>query len=188
MPNWTKVLGIGFALLALNASLSFHNIWPTLWIHPRPELSVEAAAILLFIAIRSAWFRAMSTPTRYLIVTILSFLVLGRYVDVTAQALYGRPLNFYWDAQHVPRVAAMILKADHAWLVIINMLALTLGAIFLFMGLSYVLSVLARAVQKPQIRLCFGSLATSLLTLYAIGMASRDVATERWFSTPVSWM
>ena len=188
MPNWTKVLGIGFALLALNASLSFHNIWPTLWIHPRPELSVEAAAILLFIAIRSAWFSAMSMPTRYLIVTILSFLVLGRYVDVTAQALYGRPLNFYWDAQHVPRVAAMILKADHAWLVIINMLALTLGAIFLFMGLSYVLIVLARAVQKPQIRLCFGSLATSLLTLYAIGMASRDVATEKWFSIPVSWM
>ncbi|MFP6714402.1 MAG: hypothetical protein VCB14_04560 [Alphaproteobacteria bacterium] len=188
MPIWTKVLGIGFALLALNASLSFHNIWPTLWVHLRPELSVEAAAILLFVAIRSAWFGAMSMPTRYLIATALLFLVLGRYVDVTAPALYGRPINFYWDAQHIPRVAAMILKDDHAWLVIISMLALTLVAVCLFMGLSYVLAVLSRAVQRPQTRLCLGSLAASVLTLYAIGMASREVATERWFSIPVSWM
>ena len=188
MPNWTKALGIVFALSALNASLSFHNIWPTLWVRLRPELSVEAAALLLFVAVRSAWFDAMSMPTRYLIATVLSVLALGRYVDVTAPALYGRPINLYWDVQHIPRVTAMIFEVGHAWLVIISMLALTLVAVCLFTGLSYVLAVLSQAVQRPQTRLCLGSLAASVLTLYAIGMASREVATERWFSIPVTWM
>ena len=39
-------------------------------------------------------------------------LILGRYVDVTAPALWGRELNFYWDLRFLPDVAAMLVGAS----------------------------------------------------------------------------
>ena len=30
-------------------------------------------------------------------------IVLGRYADVTVPALFGRPVNLYWDGQQIPR-------------------------------------------------------------------------------------
>ena len=44
-------------------------------------------------------------------------LLLGRYAEVTAPALYGRPVNLYWDAQHLPKVAAMLAEVGPWWLV-----------------------------------------------------------------------
>ena len=43
--------------------------------------------------------------------------MLGRYAEVTAPALYGRPVNLYWDAQHLPKVAAMLAEVGPWWLV-----------------------------------------------------------------------
>ena len=39
-------------------------------------------------------------------------LIVGRYVDVTAPALWGRDLNFYWDLRFLPDVAAMLVGAS----------------------------------------------------------------------------
>ena len=46
-------------------------------------------------------------PTRRVLRTLgvlLSLLVVGRYVDVTARSLYGRDINLYWDLRFVPDV------------------------------------------------------------------------------------
>ena len=45
-------------------------------------------------------------------------LAIGRYVDVTAPALWGRSINFYWDFQFVPDVAAMLARAARLVVVI----------------------------------------------------------------------
>ena len=45
-------------------------------------------------------------------------LVLGRYADVTAPALYGRDINLYWDLRYMPDVAAMIARAAPLWLIV----------------------------------------------------------------------
>ena len=44
MRQWVK---LAVALLVLNAALTFHNVWPTLWVTVRGELSVEIGVLLL---------------------------------------------------------------------------------------------------------------------------------------------
>ena len=98
MLSLSKLLGSALALLILNFSLSFHNYWPTPWIRLKPELSVEAAAIVLFISLHGAFFGPITARMRYALAAFLLALVFGRYLEVTAPALYGRTINLYWDA------------------------------------------------------------------------------------------
>ncbi len=104
------------AILLLNAALTFHNDWPTpavRWPLP-PELSIELAAALLLLAAAAAWRarRASSAPPAPgLLAAVTLTFVLGRYAEVTAPALYGRPVNLYWDAPHLGGVLRMLLHA-----------------------------------------------------------------------------
>ena len=45
-------------------------------------------------------------------------LTIGRYADVTAPALYGRPMNLYWDARHLPNVGAMLAEVATPWMLV----------------------------------------------------------------------
>ncbi|MBD87563.1 MAG: hypothetical protein CMM34_04820 [Rhodospirillaceae bacterium] len=189
MREWIKPVGIVAALIFLNTSLSFHNVWPTPWITVRPEISVEAAVILLCICVYSAAFASSVGPkTRYLVATLLLLLVIGRYVDVTAPSLFGRPVYLYWDVQHVPRVVAMILDSAGRSFVFGVLLLIVVTIIGLLFGLSQILRLLWEASQNPKLRFLLSSLSLSILGLYVVGMASRDINTERWFSIPVSYM
>ena len=187
MLRLSKALGSALALLALNFSLSFHNYWPTPWVRLKPELSVEAAAVVLFITLHSAYLGVIAARTRYAITVLLLVLVFGRYLEVTAPALYGRPINLYWDAEHFPRVLKMILEASENWVVAAGALASMFCIVGLFFGLTWAINILSLAT-KPRIpRLYLASLATAVLALYAAGMSSHRITTERWFSIPVSW-
>ena len=98
------------ALLLLNASLSFENVWPTPAIWWRGRLSIELALSLLLLALAH---RAVNrSPAKWLrwLAVIWLLLVFGRYGDVTAPALYGRDINLYWDARFMPDVAAMVVR------------------------------------------------------------------------------
>ena len=94
-------LSLGAALFILNFSLTFHNVWPTLWITTRHELSVEIAVLALVLAL---YTEAVRVPSRGMMTGLASLLVLfciGRYVEVTAPALYGRPVNLYREYRSV---------------------------------------------------------------------------------------
>ena len=55
------------ALLFLNLSLTFSNIWPTLGISPTADLSVEAAVLVLgFLAARRWWEAPSLVALRWL--------------------------------------------------------------------------------------------------------------------------
>ena len=187
MLSLSKVLGSALALLALNFSLSFHNYWPTPWIRLKPELSVEAAAVVLFISLHSAYLGAIAARTRYAITTLLLALVFGRYLEVTAPALYGRPINLYWDAEHLPRVLKMIVEASENWAVAAGAVASTFCIIVLFFGFAWAINTLSLATKSRIPRLYLASLATTVLALYAAGMSSHRITSERWFSIPVGW-
>src|SRR5215472_17763930 len=110
--QWVSTL---VALVILNASVTFHNVWPTLGVHWPGELSVELAAVLLLLALSNAWLG----PTLPRVITLLSALVvlfaLGRYGDVTAPALYGREINLFWDAPRLVSVVEMLARAASTW-------------------------------------------------------------------------
>src|SRR6266550_7507730 len=115
--RWLHGFALVAAVLLLDVSLTFHNVWPTPAISWRGELSAEFAAYLLI----SIWLnrkRRISDRALALITAVWIFFVLGRYADVTATALFGRDINLYWDLRFIPDVVSLLAKAAHAWLAI----------------------------------------------------------------------
>jgi hypothetical protein len=101
---------LAVALLALIAALTFHNVWPTLWVAVRGELSVELGVLLLALIAWVAFVGPVGKKPLAALTLLVLVLFLGRYAEVTAPALYGRPVNLYWDSQHIPKVAAMLAE------------------------------------------------------------------------------
>ncbi len=82
--------------------------------HWSGEPSVELACLLLVLAWAVGSGRIAGIIARLLrwLSAGWLLLILGRYVDVTAPALWGRELNFYWDLRFLPDVAAMLVGAS----------------------------------------------------------------------------
>src|SRR6185295_16392537 len=94
-----RVVFLLAALLVLNTSLSFANLWPTLWIRWTPQLSVEVALAVLALAAAAQWLDGLSRRGIRVLAALWVVLVILRYADVTTRSLYGRDINLYWDLQ-----------------------------------------------------------------------------------------
>jgi hypothetical protein len=180
---------LAIALFLLNAAVTFQNVWPTPWITTRHEVSIELAALLLVLvlyaelAARLAW----PMPGRRLTIgltALLLVLCIGRYADVTAPALYGRPVNLYWDAQHLPRVAAMLAEVASPWLVAALVLGAALLLALLVTVFSTALGVVAEALRSGTPRRALGALAVAIVATYFAGRAL-DWPSQHYFSLPV---
>src|SRR5688572_14431929 len=135
------------ALVALNVAVTFHNVWPTLWVVPHAELSAEIAVLLLALVGWTSFVRPLGRFAWWLVVLLVLALVLGRYAEVTAPALYGRPVNMYWDAQHLPKVAAMLAEVGPWWLVGLLAVAATVLVAALVAALAWCVGSVARALR-----------------------------------------
>ena len=92
-------------------------------VEPRAEISVEVAALVLGLAVYAeiAARRGFAPPgdaRRSGSPALMFVLTIGRYADVTAPALYGRPVNLYWDARHLPNVGAMLAEVAKPWMLV----------------------------------------------------------------------
>jgi hypothetical protein len=95
--GWRSSARIATAVLLLNGALAFENLWPTPAIVWRGGVSIEFVILLLTAVI--ALRRKERPPSRVLSVLSAAWVVLGigRYLDVTAPALYGREVNLtFW--------------------------------------------------------------------------------------------
>jgi hypothetical protein len=168
------------ALLLLNISVTFDNVWPTPRIRWWGAFSIELAVCVLAIAAITAWRRR---PLSHSMVAWLSvtwtILVFGRYADVTAPALYGRDINLYWDVRYMPDVVAMITRVTPLWLI-----AACLAAVALLLWLVY------RAVRWAWGAVC-GSFTSAyerrVLLAAAIGVVM-FFAVDRVGQTGTSWV
>lgn len=178
-------MALSAALIALNLSLTFHNIWPTPAIRWHGELSVELAVWLLAFVLA----RVLIGPPSRLVLGGLSaawvLLVVGRYAEVTAPALYGRDINLYWDAQYMPDVAAMLARAAPVWLVAAAVASAGVIALALFLTIRWSLARVADALTSSEARLAIGALAAAVLVLFAGQRVSSHVPALPAFATPV---
>ncbi|MGD8853285.1 MAG: hypothetical protein PVI28_12880 [Gammaproteobacteria bacterium] len=178
-------LRLGFALLLLNLGLTFQNLWPTPWVTTHHKVSIEIALLLLALTLYAELRRPPSLRLVGWLAAGLTLLALGRYAQVTAPALYGRPVNLYWDAQHLPGVLAMLAQVTPAWLVILGAagLALLIGALYL--AQRWALGSIWTGLAHTTARRTVGAL-TAAVTLLYLAAPALHLHTERWFSRPVT--
>ena len=180
-------IGLCLAVLLLNASVTFHNVWPTLGVHWPGELSVEFGVLLLALSLSNAWLG----PTRRGVLVLLSVVIvlfgLGRYAYVTVQALYGRDINLYWDGPQFAAVTGMFVRVASPWVVA----AVCLGA-GLVLGLLYFIArwslgqIDAALRFHRRARLGFGAAGLALLGCFVAQQSSDAVPRIPRFSIPVT--
>jgi Sulfatase len=182
--QWVSTL---VALVVLNGSATFHNVWPTLGVHWPGELSVELAAVLLLLSLSNAWLGRTSLRVLTVLSAVVVLFALGRYADVTAPALYGREINLYWDAPRLVSVVEMLVRAAATWqvLVLLGGALLALAAVFLLArwSLRRIDAVLSRSRAA---RLGFGIGSALLVAAFLLQQLSDQVPRIPRFSIPVS--
>ncbi len=199
-----RLLAPVLALLFLDASVTFSNWWPTPAVYWHGAPSVELAVLLLVLVIASSfgWIGGSATndqrPTTIdHVVRWLSaawvVLMLGRYVDVTAPALWGRELNFYWDLRFLPDVAAMLIGATRQAVLIGSVAAagIVLLLALLYLAVRWAFRQLMRFLAEKTPRRVVGAvsaLAVVLFAMQAAGLFGRDFLGEPWrlFPRPVT--
>jgi hypothetical protein len=175
------------ALLILNASLTFQSLWPTPGVRWTGELSIELA-VALGLGIVAVLARVPLTTRRALRFVTIAWLVLvlGRYGDVTAQALYGRDINLYWDLRFIPDVASMLARAAPVWLVIAVCAGAATVVVVLYFVFRWALREAAIALTRPLERGVIAAFAAAAVVLFALEQPRNLDAHERWFPTPIT--
>lgn len=195
MPELRPLLFRIGALLFLNASVTFRNWWPTpgVWWNGDPSLEL---AVLLMVLAALAWSEHLDASSRRLRRWLSAgwlVLVIGRYIDVTTPALWGRELNFFWDLRFLPDVAAMLVGASQRAVMLGIAATLVAGvavaALYLAINWSWsqVLATLA-TIRGRGLLTATGSVMVGLFLLQLTGAYGRDLYGEEWrlFPKPVT--
>ena len=160
------------ALLLLNACLSFSTWWPTPWVVLDARVAPEFIGLWVLVLVLVAWRGTLGQGAVRVITLGYLLLVLGRYADVTVPALFGRPINAYWDLPQIPRFLWVSAQEWPWWLT----LAVLAGGASLLIGLYALLrwgiGVLATRVA-PAARAHVGAW---LITLAAVALAAANYA------------
>ena len=148
--SWATAL---LALVFLNGLLSFGPWWPTPGVVPQARLAPESVALWLLLLWLAARPRAPSRRALWALSLGVLCLVVGRYADVTAPSLFGRPISLYWDLPQVPRFL-WVSAREQPWWVSTAVLGVVLAAGGLLLAsirlsLSWLLQTLApRALRS----------------------------------------
>src|SRR5262245_5333311 len=156
IPVWRLLPAVAVALVLLNASLTFENVWPTPKIRWGHSLSIELALGVLLLAIA---YRVAGRFARRVLPTLWVVLVAGRYLDETAPGLYGREFNLYWDSQHLGNVTAMLASAAPVWLITLATASLVAVVVVMFLVARWAWRWLAAAVEVQAARRVLGTTA-----------------------------
>jgi phosphoglycerol transferase MdoB-like AlkP superfamily enzyme len=178
-----QVLSLIAALLLLDVSLTFENIWPTPAVKWTGGLSIELAIVLLALALIVRVRRRLSRTLLASLAVLWIVLAFGRYAEVTAPALYGRDVNLYWDLRFVPDVIAMVTRVAPAWLVLVSIAAVALVLTLLYLLLRAAWRRVARGMETPRER---GSLEIAAAAACALCVLQLAGVVPQLFPAPVT--
>ena len=176
--KWTRWAALALAIALLNFGLTFESLWPTLWIRPRWALSIELGALALGLALATERFGPPSRRALAWLSGAFVVLVLTRYVEVTARELYGRPINLYYDAPHLPRVVAMFVEGAPMWVLVAAVAGTALGLFGLYALIRWSWGRVARALAERRLRRVVAAVAAGACAAYALAPG--------WFTPPVT--
>ena len=179
--------GLAAALCLLNVALTFHNVWPTPGVRPVPEFSIELTLALLAVLAWAAWRGTLPVRLPAALAAAWLLLTVARYLEVTAPALFGRPVNLYWDLRHLGNVARMLAVAAGPAAALGIVVALLAASALAFATLRLAWRRLAAAAVHPAERRVLAGVAGTLAAAWLAGLAGHAPA-PGWlrFSLPVS--
>lgn len=170
------------ALILLNASLTFANVWPTPKVRWQNALSIDLAVCVLLLMLLPpgprSWLRRV-LPTLWLV------LVAGHYLDVTAPGLYGRDFNLYWDARHLGNVVAMVAEAVPAWQIALAGVTAVLAVVAAYGVGRVALGWVADAAARPRLRLVLATLSTAVIAMFVQQQMTAPERPRVEFADPV---
>jgi hypothetical protein len=192
-----KILSAFAALFVLNALLSMSNLWPTPFVYIDSRVAPEFVYTVCFLLVAYALKRSSLMSVRAIGWTSLAYtlLVLGRYFDTTAPALFGRAINLYWDGLQIPRLL-WVLSGKYAWwvppLVAAAVVVFLMG---LFLLIRWALRVCAHTVVPFTMKSWFVKAVVLFLLLSSVanylgvqqtwGYISRPVLPTYWAQSKV---
>ena len=177
---------VAVALLLLNLSLTFRNVWPTLAIRPTAELSPDLAVALLVILLFRRWRGRVSARLLQGVAGVWVVLIAGRYVDVTTRALYGRDVNPYWDLRHVPSVGAMFATAAEPWQTALFTLVAIAAPVAVYLGARWCLGRVGNVVVTHVGRRMLAAGAGLVAALFAAEQVGWRPVDRVRFADPVA--
>lgn len=173
------------ALLVLNALLSFGPWWPTPGIVLRAQLAPELVGLWLFLLWLAARQSAPSQRTLWVLSVVVMGLIAGRYADVTAPSLFGRPINFYWDLPQLPRFLWVSALENPAWVSLAAVAIVAVGLCLLFALVRWCLATILQSVAPWTLRTFSAWLLTFAAALLAAAHLAWVPGTGRWVSNAV---
>ena len=180
-------VAVAAAVILLNAAVTFHNIWPTPAVGWSGEISVELAVLLLLSIFLYRVARWLPSPgVRRALAAFWLILTIGRYVDVTAPALWGRSINFYWDLQFVPDVAAMLAGAARPSLVIAAITGALIFFVLAFIVLNRSFAIVSAAIGRAPERRALTVFSTAVVVVFMAQQLWARAPKLATFPTPVT--
>jgi hypothetical protein len=185
-PRRWRWPALACALALLNASLTFRNVWPTPAVEWTGALSIELAVCVLGLALAT---RLVGTPPRWAthaLAAVWVLLVVGRYADVTAPAIYGREINLYWDVRHLGAVVSMMASALSPWTILAVVAALVVMSTAAHRFLRWAIGCVAEAMHHPRERRVLTTVAALACLMFVGQRAINGAPALPEFSTPVT--
>ncbi|MGH1360668.1 MAG: sulfatase-like hydrolase/transferase [Burkholderiaceae bacterium] len=179
------VIKVIAALFILNALAGFNNVWPTPLIQPDSRLGPEFVwlwVLLLFIHLA---FGRIGTRALAVLSGLYFLVVIGRYADVTVPALFGRPLNLYWDGHQIPKFLEVASQALAPW----QLLGLAAAILALLWGLYRLIRLLIGVLARHAVPFAKHSPAAWTITALSVALVVANLfqvqATWPYVSRPV---
>ncbi len=167
-----RILSLAAALLLLDASVTFDNVWPTPAIRWSGALSIELAVCLVAVAVLQMLRRPLSRRAIAALSVVWTLLIVGRYADVTAPSLYGRNISLYWDIRYMPDVVAMITRVTPLWAIAAVLAGIALIAWLVYRGVRWAWTIVADALAHAIERRVIAGAALAVVALFAIDRAT----------------
>ncbi|HZW53604.1 MAG TPA: hypothetical protein VFF00_06200, partial [Candidatus Elarobacter sp.] len=112
-------------------------------------------------------------------------LVLGRYADVTAPALYGRDINLYWDLRFIPDVVSMVTRVAPLWLVLAALAGIVLFVVILYAIVRWAWRRVIDMAAAANRRRTLAALAMAAVVVFVAARVSGRGGADSSFPTPV---
>lgn len=175
--GWLLRFALAFAFL--NTLLSFENRWPGFGVLWMPRLSFELCLAVAALSGWVAWRGGLGARAASALATVFVLLAALRYADVTAPAVLGRPVNFYWDGRHAMELLRLALQSASPGQAAAATLALMACLLVIWLGARMALLALARCLHSTQARRMLLATVAALTASFAAYVP--DQRDTRWF-------